>query len=99
MSNLSKTDRYVSFQGIDCDGKAHLLMQYLDRHIGHLEQANPFWEYFKAKREGRAPGTQIVRPDDLFLIHSHLDQIRRLFEETSDQPAIDLLNQIEEECC
>ena len=74
-------------------------MHYLDRQISALEQVNPFWEYFKAKREGRAPGTQIVRPDALFLIHCYINQIRELFETTDDQSALELLTQIEEECC
>ena len=39
------------------------------------------------------------KPDDLFLIHSNINQIRDLFETSGDAAAMALLVQVEEECC
>ena len=38
-------------------------------------------------------------PDDLFMVHCHLNQIREFFEERADAEALALLSQLEEECC
>ena len=92
--NLS-TDRYVSFDGIDCDGKARRMMDIIDRHLADPGPSSPFWDYFTAKRKPRSGPP----PDDLFLVHCHLNQIRELFEERADAEALALLDMLEEECC
>ena len=51
--------------------------------------------YFMKKREGGSG----PRPDDLFLIHSNINQVRELFETWDDQQALEWLLQLEEECC
>lgn len=89
------TDRYVSFEGIDCDGNAQQIMTYIDHHLTYPERNNAFWEYFCQKRAGGSG----PKPDNLFLIHSNINQIRELFETWDDQPALILLEQVEEECC
>lgn len=88
-------DRYVSFIGLDCDAKAERMMQHLRRHIDNPAHSNAFWAYFKKK----AAGGSGARPDNLFLIHCHLNQIRELFEERQDDEALELLERIEAECC
>lgn len=94
-TSLAKSDRYVSFIGMDCDAKAEHLMEHINRHIDDPEKTNVFWEYFKKK----AAGGSGPKPDALFLIHSNLNQIRELFEEHADSTALELLDQIEEEFC
>lgn len=47
------------------------------------------------KRAGSADS----KPDDLFLIHSYINQISELFEVWEDEQALKLLKQLEEECC
>jgi hypothetical protein len=39
------------------------------------------------------------KPDDLFLIHSNINQVRDLFEAWDDAAAMALLEKLEEECC
>lgn len=90
-----KTDRYISFEGIDCAGNARRLMEYLDHHLAIPGRSNAFWEYFAGKRAGNA----VTKPDDLFLIHANINQFREFFEQWDDQDALALLLQIEEECC
>ncbi len=93
--STSTTDRYISFDGIDCDGNARILMSYIRRHIDTPEKTNKFWEYFKQKAEGGSG----PKPDDLFLIHSNLNQIRELFELYEDEESLALLDLVEIECC
>ena len=89
------TDRYVSFIGLDCDAKAREMMSHVRRYIDDPQHTNAFWEYFKKKSLGGSG----PRPDDLFLIHSNLNQIRELFELHADEKALSLLDRIEQECC
>jgi len=97
----NKPDRYVSFAGIEGDKNSRQLIAMLRRYIDDPEKSNPFWEKFKCKLE------QVGRPDqnggrcldELFLIHSYINNIRELFEEYEDWTAMTLLEQIEEESC
>ena len=88
-------NRYVSFQGMDCDGKARRLMAALDEQLALPGRNNAFWDYFAKKRAGGSG----PKPDDLFLIHCHVNQIRELFELANDDVLLQLLDQVEEECC
>jgi hypothetical protein len=88
-------DRYISFDGIDCDGNARRMMSMIELHLPEAGASKPFWEYFMAKRTPRSGPP----PDDLFLVHSHLNQIREFFEERGDAEALELLFKLEEECC
>ncbi|MDD5365281.1 MAG: N(2)-fixation sustaining protein CowN [Gallionellaceae bacterium] len=89
------TDRYVSFQGIDCDSNARQIMACIDRHLALPGRCNAFWEYFGKKRSGGSG----PKPDELFLIHSNINQVRELFETWEDREALHLLALLEEECC
>lgn len=90
-----ESDRYVSFDGIDCNGNARLVMAFIERNQHESGQGSQFWEYFEAKRHPRSGHP----PDDLFLVHCHINQIRELFEERTDEEALALLMRLEEECC
>jgi hypothetical protein len=93
--NAKTTDRYISFEGIDCDGNADLVMAHIERLLAQPDCGNAFWEYFMNKRAGGSGS----KPDNLFLIHSNINQVRELFETCKDKEALDLLFQLEEECC
>lgn len=97
----NKPDRYVSFVGIDGDKNAHALMVLLRRHIDDPHRTNRFWELFKEKLErvGQPEENGGRSLDELFLIHSYINNIRELFEAYDDQPALALLEQIEAESC
>ena len=89
------TDRYISFEGIDCDGNARRVMEHIERHVAIPGRNNAFWDYFMNKRAGGSG----PKPDDLFLIHSNINQVRELFATWQDEEAMALLVQVEEECC
>ncbi|WP_153109078.1 N(2)-fixation sustaining protein CowN [Propionivibrio limicola] len=90
-----KTDRYKTFDGIDCDGNARKVMELIEKNMQLVEHDLPFWTYFMKKRQPRSG----PKPDDLFLIHCHINQVRDLFDKTGDKEAQGLLVQLEEECC
>lgn len=97
-SSKNKTDRYVTYDGIDCDGNANRLIEMLRSHIDNPEKTNEFWERFKVALDlGKDHSGRKV--DNLFLIHSYINTIRDFFEEQGDNDALSLLEQIEVECC
>jgi len=95
------TDRYISYQGIDCEGNSKRLMALLLRHIDDPAKSNLFWDRFKEKLalagQPKAGGGQ--HPDELFLIHTYINNLFEFFEEVEDEAALALLDQIERECC
>lgn len=101
MHNEDKPDRYVSFVGIEGDQNARQLVVMLRRHIDDPQKSNRYWELFKEKLEkvGQPEKTSGRHLDELFLIHSYINNIRELFEEYDDQPALALLEKIEAESC
>lgn len=88
-------DRYVTFSNIDCDGNARRLMDIIVGLKAGPAADNPFLAYFLKKRSPPSGPA----PDDLFLIHSNINQIRDLLDEYAERDAVLLLQQIEEECC
>jgi len=101
MPDKTKTDRYVTFRGIDGDGNAKRLMEMLRRHIDDPAKTNPFWEKFKEKLAlAASPETNHGRHlDELFLVHSYINNLYELFEEYEDHEALALLRRIEIESC
>jgi len=100
-STEEKTDRYVTFKNIDCDGNAKRLMAMLRRHLDDPQKSNPFWEQFMEKltRVGRPQGNGGRCLDELFLIHTYINNLYEFFEDYEDTAALGLLAQIERECC
>lgn len=88
-------DRYVSFVGLDCSGQAKRMVACLRRHIDDPAKTNPFWEQFKQKLNP----TSGPRYDELYLVHAYINVIREYLEFVQDAEALQLLDQIEEECC
>lgn len=97
----NKPDRYVSFVGIEGDKNSRILMTMLRRHIDDPGKSNCFWDLFTEKldRAGQTDGNGGRCLDELFLIHSYINNIRELFELYDDQPALALLEKIEKESC
>jgi len=101
MQQEQKPDRYVSFIGIEGESNSRKLMEMLRRHIDDPHKTNRYWELFKEKlaRVGKPEENSGRSLDELFLIHAYINNIRELFEEHDDQPALALLEQIEIESC
>jgi len=101
MSQQPKPDRYVSFAGIESDKNSNELMGMLLGHLDLPERQNAFWDQFKAKlaRVGKPQENGGRSLDELFLIHSYINNIRELLEQCGDQRALELLEQVERESC
>ena len=101
MPQENKPDRYVSFVGIEGDKNSRNLMTMLRRHIDDPQKSDRFWEMFRSKLElvGKPDLNNGRCLDELFLIHAYINNIRELFERYDDQPALELLEQIEMENC
>ena len=96
-----KTDRYMTFKGIDGDGNSRRLMELLRRYIDDPATSNPFWEKFKVMLNlaNSGPDGTGNRRDELLLVHSYINNLRELFEAHDDLEALSLLEQIEAESC
>jgi len=94
-------DRYVTFKNIDCEGNSKRLMEMLLQHVGDPQHSNPFWEKFKEKlaKCGQPDENGGRTLDELFLIHTYINNLYELFEERDDDAALELLGRIERECC
>lgn len=101
MQEEIKTDRYVSFVGIEGDKNSCELVSMLRRYIDDPHRTNAFWEQFKEKlaRVGLPEQNGGRCLDELFLIHSYINNIRELFEQYDDLSALALLEKIETESC
>jgi len=101
MLRQNKPDRYLSFVGIEGDKNSYELMHMLNRHIEDPQKTNLFWEQFKDKLKRVGPpdtnGGRCL--DELFLIHSYINNIRELLEQYEDRAALALLDKIETESC
>jgi len=89
------TDRYISFQGIDCDGKAHRILSYIEQYVEEPPRYSPWLAYFQKHLSSRISLGQ----DDLYFVGSQINSIRSLFEDYDDTEALALLEQLEEDCC
>jgi len=95
-----KTDRYVTFKGIDGEGNSRRLLELLAPYIDDPATSNPFWEKFKAGlNQATVASSGGNRRDELLLVHSYINNMRELFEAHDDREALDLLQQVELESC
>ena len=88
-------DRYLSFVGLDCDSRASHLVEGLRLTMGRNGRKDPFWDYFAAKLEGRSGPAH----DELYHIHSHLNDLRDLLDRWEETDLAILLDALEVECC
>ncbi|MEB3281685.1 MAG: N(2)-fixation sustaining protein CowN [Lyngbya sp.] len=91
----NQVDRYVTFKNINCDGIARLLVDRIQEHLNHSSQPSPWLEYFKIKLIER----QAMGQDELFFVGSQVNNIRAFLEQCEDIEALNLLDEVEENCC
>ncbi|NJL01846.1 MAG: N(2)-fixation sustaining protein CowN [Spirulinaceae cyanobacterium RM2_2_10] len=91
----SGADRYVSFQGIDCEGDACTILKRVRAYASERARASAWADYLAARLAQQVALGQ----DDLFFVCSQVNPIRALLQERGDRQALDLLEHIEEDCC
>jgi N(2)-fixation sustaining protein CowN len=91
-----KTDRYISFEGIECDEQARRVLDCIRDCI-----KAPGWSAFAWSAYFERKLVEIARmgQDELFFVGSQVNYIRALFEHHEHRAGLDLLDQIEDECC
>lgn len=93
--SCGQRDRYISFQGLDCDGQAERLLARIEMLIARPAVSNLFWQKFAAQIAAMRSGEGA---DPLYLLHANVYYLRDLLEAhggSADLLALDLL---EEEC-
>ena len=88
-------NRYVSFEGTDCEEKSHQIIGYVKQYTEKPPRSSPWSDYFRDKLES----SLALGQDELFLVYSQMNNVRSLFEEYEDTEALNLLEQVEEDCC
>ncbi|EXJ17228.1 N(2)-fixation sustaining protein CowN [Imhoffiella purpurea] len=94
-STAAKVDRYVTFEGIECDDYARQVVVYIRDCLADGDRPSAWQDYFERKLIENAGMGQ----DELFLVGSQVNYIRELFEHYQHAEGLDLLDKIEEECC
>jgi len=91
-----KTDRYISFEGIECDEQARHVLRCIRDCVEVSSDSPSSWSaYFGRKLDEIARMGQ----DELFVVGSQVNYIRELFEHHGHREGLDLLDRIEDECC
>jgi hypothetical protein len=98
MTAQSKTDRYVTFRGINCTEYSVKVMEHIYAIIDDPEKTNPFWEQFK-QRVTAAGNVHARVSDELCLLCAFVSVIEELFEEHEDEAGMAHLRRLEYECC
>lgn len=88
-------DRYITFDGLDCDANATKIVDTIRRYIDAPEHAGQWSDYFNKKLEEK----RRLGVDDLFFVGSQVNTIYLFLEEIDDRQTHELLYQVEQECC
>ncbi|MCV6607187.1 MAG: N(2)-fixation sustaining protein CowN [Campylobacterales bacterium] len=95
-------DRYITFNNIDCYENAALVLDsMIELFEKQPESKNQLWQKFMEKipenyREEFAKGEE---KDTLYLVCANVFYISDLFEEYDFDKGIEVLDQVELECC
>ncbi len=88
-------DRYISFEGLDCDADADVIVERINQLVADRDRSGKWGEYFAGKMEEQ----RRMGVDNLFFVGSQLNNIYALFEACEEDGAGELLYKIEQECC
>ena len=88
-------NRYISFEGTDCEDKSCQIINYIKQYTENPAHPSPWSKYFRDKLES----SLALGQDELFLVCSQMNNVRSLFEEYEDTEALNLIEQVEEDCC
>lgn len=95
MSVTSPRDRYVTFDGLDCDTNARKVVDYIRRYIDEFSGKSPWADYFQSKLQEN----QRLGLDELFFVGSQMNNIYSFFADVGNEEINALLYQVEQECC
>lgn len=93
--STEQRDRYITFEGLECDENAAAIVSAIHRHIGGDGGASRWGDYFRMKFVEQ----QRLGVDDLFFVGSQMNNLFDFFAVCEDEAALELLYQVEQECC
>ncbi len=93
--NNNNSDRYISFCNIDCDENANHLMNILHKNLENRSGSEKWNSYFRNKIQEQ----NNMGRDNLNFIGNQLNMLYSYFDECEDKEALELLYQLEQECC
>jgi len=99
---MKKKDRYITFQNIDCYENAALVLDaMIALFIQKPEAKNNLWLNFMEKipQNYREVWSKGEEKDTLYLVCANVFYISDLFEEYDFLQGIEVLDQVELECC
>ena len=88
-------DRYITFEGLDCDANASRIVTTIRHAIDSATLPGNWMDYFSKKLQEK----ERLGVDDLFFVGSQVNTIYALLDEIDDQETHELLYQVEQECC
>jgi hypothetical protein len=95
-------DRYITFENIDCYENAALVLDAMNELFELIPKCkNELWVKFMKKipQNYREVFREDGDHDTLYLVCANLFYISDLFEESDFQKGIEVLDQVELECC
>lgn len=92
---MDSPSRYITFNGLECDAKARLLVAKCRITLQSKSVGQPVTDYFHTKLKELEQRGQ----DELYFIHSQANTLYDLFELAGNETATQRLKQLEEECC
>lgn len=88
-------DRYISFCGIECDKNADKLIDMLNQHLSQNSGSENWQQYFVKKLKEKSN----MKNDNLHFVGSQVNALFEYFTDCRDAQALELLAQLEDECC
>lgn len=88
-------NRYISFEGTECEEKSCRIIDYIKQYIENPPHPSRWSNYFRDKLES----SLALGQDELFVVCSQMNNVRSLFREYKNTEALNLLEQVEEDCC
>lgn len=98
----TQKDRYITFNNIDCYENAALVLDAMNKLFNKTpESKNELWIRFMEKipTNYREVFKENNNNDTLYLVCANVFYISDLFDEYEFEDGIELLNQVELECC
>lgn len=80
---------------IDCEGSICAIYERIQHYIAQFNEDCTICQYFQ-KKIGARMGAEA---DARLILHAQINMIFALFEKYQDQDYIDLLHQVEDDCC
>ena len=88
-------DRYISFDGLQCDENANQIVSTIRDYMGKVDKEDKWRRYFEMKFDEQ----QRMGVDDLFFVGSQMNALYDFFSASEEKTGAELLYRVEQECC